>query len=202
MPEHHDPVGAFERLLVEQDERQVTPDAYKGMFRQHPAGVAVVTFSAPDGRPIGLTVTSVISVSAEPALLAFSIDARSSSWDPLASAGTVVVHLLDSADAHLAHQFARRGADRFAGVTWHRLATGEPVLSDAAAWLRARILQRTPAGNSYLITLRAVESHTARTGAPLVYHDRSYHRLGEHTQLTNAPHLAECGQGRPGCSAP
>ena len=44
-------------------------DAFKGVFRRHPAGVAVIT-TVVDGEPVGFTATSVISVSADPPLLA------------------------------------------------------------------------------------------------------------------------------------
>jgi len=62
----------LERLLHEQDEAQLTTDEYKAVFRRHAAGVAVVTLR--DGeRPVGFTATSVISVSASPPILAFSL---------------------------------------------------------------------------------------------------------------------------------
>ena len=54
-------------------------DQFRAIFRQHPAGVAVVTLVAEDGRPVGFTATSVISVSADPPLVAFSINTTSSS---------------------------------------------------------------------------------------------------------------------------
>ena len=56
---------------------------FKDLFRGHPAGVAVVGLRGPDGGLVGLTVTSLISVSAEPPILAFSIASTSSSWPAL-----------------------------------------------------------------------------------------------------------------------
>ena len=43
----------IQATLVEQDEPQLSPAAYKEVFRRHPAGVAVVAF-VDDGRPVGL----------------------------------------------------------------------------------------------------------------------------------------------------
>ncbi len=51
---------------------QLSAEEYKAVFRRHPAGVAVVTLVDPVTRElVGFTATSVISVSADPPVLAF-----------------------------------------------------------------------------------------------------------------------------------
>ncbi|WP_235912174.1 flavin reductase family protein [Ruania zhangjianzhongii] len=161
---------------------QLAGEDFKRVFRQHPAGVAVITLAAEHG-PVGFTATSVISVSATPPMLAFAIASSSSSWQALRQADTVLVHFLDAASAHLSAQFARRGTDRFAGVAAERLPGGEPLLTDAAAWLRARVVDRVRTGESHLVTLHALEAQIDRAERPLVYHDRTYHGIGAHTRL-------------------
>ena len=175
-------IRGLDRLLSEQDERQLSPGEYKTVFRQHPAGVAVVTLVGPAGH-VGFTATSVISVSAEPPLLAFSIASTSSSWPALAEASTVAVSFLADDQDDISARFATSGLDRFAAGGWSELATGEAVIDGALTWLRARIVQRTPVGDSYLVSLRALEAQTRTDAAPLVYNDRTYHRIGEHTAI-------------------
>lgn len=51
---------------------ELTAQELKAIFRRHAAAVAVVTLQGPAG-PAGFTATSVISVSATPPHLAFSI---------------------------------------------------------------------------------------------------------------------------------
>jgi flavin reductase (DIM6/NTAB) family NADH-FMN oxidoreductase RutF len=150
---------------------------FRQVFRRHAAGVAVVTADAGRG-PAGVTVTSLASLSAEPPLLSFSISATASTWPHLRDTGTAVVHLLGAAHAELARTFATSGIDRFAAPTrWSRLPTGEPVLDGTAAWLRISIAHRHPAGGSYLVIGRVEGAGFAETGAPLLYHDGSYHAL-------------------------
>lgn len=161
---------------------ELNSEQFKFLFRQHPAGVCVITATDADG-PFGFTATSVISVSATPPVLAFSVAARSSAWQHLQGTDSLVVNFLDAQVAHLSGRFAARGQDRFRGVETCTLATGEPALVEAAAWTRGRIEHRTPAGDSFLITVRAVDSRVSRSGRPLVYHDRSYHGLGEQSTL-------------------
>jgi len=159
---------------VRDDSAGVTPAQFKQVFRHHPAGVAVVTLRSPEG-PVGFTATSVISVSADPPLLAFSLAATSSSRPAVEAAESLVVNFLAADQEEVARQFARRGVDRFAGVRWCPLPTGEPVLHGTAAWLRAEVDARIPVGDSLLVTLRAVLAHQRERPVPLVYANRTYH---------------------------
>ncbi|GAA4604466.1 flavin reductase (DIM6/NTAB) family NADH-FMN oxidoreductase RutF [Actinoplanes octamycinicus] len=150
---------------------------FRQVFRRHAAGVAVVTTDAGHG-PAGVTVTSLASLSAEPPLLSFSITATASTWPHLRDAETAVVHLLGAGHTELARTFATSGIDRFGAPTrWRRLPTGEPVLDDAAAWLRIAIEHRHPAGGSHLVIGRVEEAGLAEPGAPLLYHDGTFHAL-------------------------
>ena len=158
---------------------------FRQVFRRHAAGVAVVTTDAGRG-PAGVTVTSLASLSAEPPLLCFSIAATASTWPHLRDAGGAVVHLLGAGHATLARTFATSGIDRFAAPTrWRRLPSGEPVLEDAAAWLRISIEHRHPAGGSHLVIGRVEEVGLADSGAPLLYHDGSYHALDREGHVLN-----------------
>ena len=162
---------------------------FKALFRGHPGGVAVITADAGD-RPVALTATSVVSVSAEPPLLIFSVSALSSASAVLSRAETVVVHLLDAHDLELAKLGATPGIDRFAQAhTWTRLATGEPVFDSVRAWVRCAVINRMDAGTSTVIAAHALESRIERDidpgepGDALVYHNRGWHRLGEHSRI-------------------
>jgi flavin reductase (DIM6/NTAB) family NADH-FMN oxidoreductase RutF len=159
-------------------------NAFKGVFRRHPAGVAVIT-TVIDGQPVGFTATSVISVSADPPLLAFSVDSASSAWRALASAETLVVNFLSAAQVEVSARFATSGIDRFATTDWFPLPSGEPVLVGSAAWVRGEVVQRTPVGRSFLVSVLALESDVPAEvpSGPLVYHDRSYHGIGDHSVL-------------------
>ena len=167
----------------------LSADEFKALFRGHPGGVAVITADAGDG-PVALTATSVSSVSADPPLLIFSISAQSSAADVLSRAETVVVHLLDAHDLDVARLGATSGVDRFADADrWSRLVTGEPVYHDVRAWVRCAVIGRMDAGGSTVIAAHALQSDLQRDVAPgeagdaLVYHNRTWHRLGEHSVI-------------------
>src|SRR5690606_12832298 len=108
---------------------------------------------------------------------------------------TLTVSFLADHQDDVSARFATSGIDRFADGGWSRLPTGEPVIDGALSWVRGRVVQRTPVGDSYLVSLRALASsvgddarHEATaTRSPLVYHDRTYHRIGDHSALSALP---------------
>ena len=162
----------------------LAPDAFKSAFRTHAAGVAVITADAGDG-PVGLTATSVSSVSAEPPLLIFSVSARSSAAPVLRRADSVVVHLLGTDDLPIAALCATSGIDRFAdrGI-WSRLESGEPYFPSVQAWLRCKVVERLDVGESTIVIARATASAVESPATePLVYHDRTWHALGAQSAL-------------------
>ncbi|MGN6219250.1 MAG: flavin reductase family protein, partial [Microbacterium sp.] len=82
------------------------------------------------------------------------------------------------------------GVDRFADSDqWSRLVTGEPVYHDVRAWVRCAVIGRMDAGSSTVIAAHALQSQVARDVTPgepgdaLVYHNRTWHRLGEHSRI-------------------
>lgn len=167
-------------------------EEFKAAFRNHPAGVAVITADAGDG-PVGLTATSVFSVSAEPPLLVFSLSATSSSTPTLSRAATVVVHLLSESELDIAVLCATSGIDRFADRSiWSRLPTGEPYFTAAPVWIRGRIVDRMQAGGSVVLAIEALEAQSPERGSPeadadvsrpLVYHNRTWHALSEASKI-------------------
>ena len=169
-------------------------DDFKAAFRDHPAGTAVITADSGTG-PVGLTATSVFSVSVEPPTIVFSLSDISSSTPAIRAAETVVVHLLGVEDLWLAKLCSTSGIDRFADTTlWTRLPTGEPYFPTASRWIRGEVVSRTPVGTATMIAVRALESGvrpsdddttTPAPPTPLVYHNRTWHALGSHSEVRN-----------------
>jgi len=178
---------ALKALSAKRSFEGLSADEFKLAFRNHPAGVAIITADAGDG-PVGLTATSVFSVSAEPPLLVFSISGQSSSAPTINRADTVVVHLLGASQLDAAKLFATSGVDRFADPeSWARLETGEPYLPAAPVWIRGRIINRMEAGGSTVVAVHALQSSIAEDAAsvaPLVYHNRTWHHIGGHSEIS------------------
>ena len=164
-------------------------DRFVTAFRNHPAGVALVTADPGDG-PVAMTATSVCSVDANPPTIAFSASARSSSTPTLLRSTHVVVHLLSAHQLHLAKLGSTSGIDRFADTSlWDRLPTGDIVFRDAAAWIRGRITGSLQATGATLFMVEGdevggVHADPSRpVQVPLVYHSRAWHGLSSVSQI-------------------
>ncbi|MDQ1074150.1 MULTISPECIES: flavin reductase family protein [Microbacterium] len=181
--------GTIQAHVESRPSAAVSADEFRAAFRGYPAGVAVIT--ADDGTgPVGLTATSVISVSAQPPLVVFSVSQDSSSSPTLTAASSVVVHLLGSRDLWAAKLCATSGIDRFADTSlWSRLPTGEPYFPTTTRWLRADVVSTSVAGTSTIVIVHVVETGSSCDGeqdseaAPLVYHNRTWHALSGHSEL-------------------
>ena len=149
-------------------------EPFRSLFRAHPAGVTVICADAGDG-PAGFTATSLTSVSLDPPLVSFAIAATSSAWPTIRDAGSLTVNFLSAEQHTVATRFATSGIDRFGGPTlWSRLESGEPVLDDAPAFLRAVVTERIAAGDHHLVLALVVDADPGASHEPLVYHAGGY----------------------------
>ena len=166
-----------ENVVVEST--AATADALKLAFRDHPAGVSLITAQTDEG-PVGLTASSVASVSVDPPALVFSVTRATGSAGGILRADSFLVHLLDSRHADLARTFAVSGTERFtAEQGWAELETGEPYLRDVRAALRCRALHTEIVGSSVVVVAEVIGSVQGDTHAPMAYYNREFRELGE-----------------------
>ncbi len=156
-------------------------DQFKAGFRRYPTGVAVVAASTETG-PVGATVSSVASVSANPPMLSFSVSRSGRSGPALTGSDRLAVHVLTESQADVAAAFADRTAPRFTLAQGWTLPHGEPpILDDAAASFYGRVARVIPAGEAWLVLLEVDAvglGESDESGDPLLHHDRNYWSLG------------------------
>ncbi|WP_066930647.1 flavin reductase family protein [Streptomyces sp. NBRC 110611] len=156
--------------------RTASPELLRSVFRQHAAGVAVIT--ARGTCPVGFTATSLTSVAAEPPLLSFGIGTGSSSWPAVSGAEHIGVHILGEHQQELAAAFARSGADRFGpGTSWRTGPEGVPLLDGVLAWMVCRVVARVPAGDHRIVLAQAIVGDPTEPGRPLLYHQGRFNAL-------------------------
>lgn len=181
------------RPQSEPSEGRPLSEHFKNAFRRHPGGVAVITADCGSG-PVGLTATSVTSLSASPPRLIFTVTDASSSAPTIIESDTAVVHLLDMNDLALAQLCATSGIDRFADTTiWERLSTGEPYFPAAAEILRVRSLDKIRTTGSTIVVADVLDVRQRRDALPegqnrLVYQDRTWHSVGAHSSIQTNTH--------------
>jgi flavin reductase (DIM6/NTAB) family NADH-FMN oxidoreductase RutF len=134
------------------------------------SGVAVITARRPDGHPCGLSATSVVSYSADPASLLVSVDQASRCHDALAESEHFGVHLLHAGQEPLARVFAGKGDDKFGGLDW-KWDDDVPELAHTLAYLRLRRAENF-SRYDHTILIGEVEGGRHEQGEPLLYAQR------------------------------
>lgn len=122
-------------------------------------------------RPVGLTVSAVTSVSAEPPILAICLDRGSRTLPIIEQVGRFAVNFLRGDRAVLAERFASPGVERFAGVAWRSGRTGAPILvEDALAWAECLVEGTVVVGDHVVVLGLVVAGAPPPSGSrPLMY---------------------------------
>ncbi len=139
-------------------------------------GVTVVTTRGADGEDAGLTANSFNSASLAPPMVLWSLDKKSSNLAAFMEADHFAVHILAAGQEAVSNQFAKSGADRFAGLQVERGAGHVPLLGDCAARLQCRTAYRYEGGD-HIIFVGEVLAFDSTGHAPLVFHGGRYGRL-------------------------
>ena len=150
-----------------------SPRRIRTVLGHFATGLTVITAATENG-PAGFTCQSFASLSLEPALVTFSPARTSSTWPLLRQAGRFTVNILPADLQHLAAQFARSGADKFAGVDHSPSPLGNPVLDGALAWVDCELHQEYDGGD-HTIVVAAVHALSARSDVdPLLFFKGDY----------------------------
>jgi flavin reductase (DIM6/NTAB) family NADH-FMN oxidoreductase RutF len=139
------------------------------------SGVTVIT-CAVDGKPHGMTASSVTSLSADPPMMLACVNRSAPTSVAIRAAGGFVVNVLRAGQEHMAQQFARPSDDKFAGVATTYGALSMPVLREALAYLECEVCEQVDAG-THTILLGRVVNASASDGEPLAYFRGGFGRL-------------------------
>ena len=139
-------------------------------------GVTILTVNGPDARPLGMTASSLASVSLVPPLVSVCVDHQAELHDAIVAAPVFVVNILESGQEVLARRFADRHEDRFDGVGYHRSPEGLVLLDGALAHIECVRFAMYPGGDHTIVIGRVIGGSTGE-GRPLLYYRGGYGSL-------------------------
>jgi flavin reductase (DIM6/NTAB) family NADH-FMN oxidoreductase RutF len=149
---------------------------FRQLLGRFATGVTVLTVLAPDGRPHGMTASSLTSVSLEPPLVLVCVDHAARLHHLITSAEAFVVNVLASDQEELSRRFADPHDDRFEGVPYRILPGGFVHLDAALAHIECHREALHDAGD-HTIVLGRVTGGDVRDGSPLIYFRGTYGAL-------------------------
>jgi flavin reductase (DIM6/NTAB) family NADH-FMN oxidoreductase RutF len=132
---------------------------FKSVMGHFATGVSIVTaLDADDGKPVGFTAQSFLSLSLDPPLVAIAPALSSSSWPKIAKADGLCINILGADQEALCLGFATPSEDKFAGVGWRGSpSTGAPLIEGSLAWIDGRIEATYPGGDHELVVIRVLD---------------------------------------------
>ena len=152
-------------------------DELRELMRLWPHGVSVLTIDY-EGDRMGVTVSSLVSLSLDPPLVGISIGKQASCYELLRRAGSFAISMLGSGQEKIARQFAS-GLPPI--VHWQGVETREgqtaPLIEGALGWIEARIVAQHDVGDHTFFVGDVLVAEQGPSTSSLVYRDREYHGL-------------------------
>lgn len=155
----------------------IDPSAFRAVLGRFATGVTIVTTRGAGGRPTGLTVNSVASVSLDPPLVLFCLDRAAGSGPAFAANDSFAVNILAAGQASISARFADPVAPRFVDDEVMVWETGAPILAAALAALDCRVHARHDGGDHVIMVGRVLRAEVIRDVPPLVYWRGGYREL-------------------------
>lgn len=135
----------------------IDPSVFRAVLGHAPTSVVVVTGRTAEGKPLGITIGSFVSVSLDPPLVGFLPGTSSRSWQAIRETGSFCVNILGADQEDLCWRFAKEGDDKFEGLTTSTSSSGNPVLSDVIGVIDCVIEEEHVVGDHYFVVGRVSE---------------------------------------------
>ena len=133
----------------------------------------MLTSRKPNGEPIGMTASSVASVSLDPPLVLVSVDKQNDMHAALESGTHFILNILSSEQEALSRRFASNESERFRGVSYHENERGIAVLDGVVAHIECEKRTALPGGD-HTVFIGLVVGGDATDRRPLLYYRGGY----------------------------
>ncbi len=153
----------------------VPDEVFRDVIGRFASGVTVITTTA-HGEDHGTTASAVSSLSTEPPMLLVCLNKTSATQQAVLEAGVFGVNILAEHQGEVAYRFAKKGADKFAGVGVLQGQTGVPLIEGALAHLECEV-DETVTGGTHTVFLGRVRHARGSEGTPLTYFRGRFGRL-------------------------
>ena len=157
----------------------VSSEEFRRACGRFATGIAVASVMDETDTPHGLTVSSFAAVSLEPPLILISLGHAVTRIEEFRSAQYFGLSFLNEQQRAISDRFARKGHDRFEGVSWQRGETGVPLLAGALATIECSVWQRVTAGDHDIFIGEVVRASAGEHGQPLLHYASHYRKLAE-----------------------
>lgn len=162
---------------MNQSRPDVDATLYRQLLSRFATGVTVITTRNEAGVPVGMTASSLTSVSLTPPLVSVCVDVSNDMHRALSSTGTFVINILGADQAEMSHRFAVTPSEqRFLDLPYSETPEGLILLNGTLAHIACERFADFPLGDHTLFVGRVTGGGTA-DGEPLLYYRSKYASL-------------------------
>lgn len=157
----------------------VSAQSFKDALSHWASGVTVVTTQY-EGRPVGITASSLTSVSLDPPQILICVSRKLFTHQAIVQSGFFAVNILGTDHLGWGMRFAGlmpELADRFADIETFQSVTGAPILPDVLAWLDCQLRHAYDGGDHAIFVGEVVGSSATEERSPLLYFNRTWRQL-------------------------
>jgi flavin reductase (NADH) len=159
---------------------------YLDLMSAFPTGVTVVTSVDAEGKPRGMTCSSITSATLLPPTLLVCLRIGSGTLEAIASNGGFAVNLLHAGGQRAAEVFAHPDVNRFARVSWRPSRSGFPwLVDDAFAVAECQVSDFVKVGD-HAVVLGIAQI----AGTPLLYGMRRFASWPRPVPVEQRPEMA------------
>lgn len=158
----------------------ITAELFRRACGLWATGVSIVTTIDTAGKPFGLTMNAISSLSLDPPMMLACVDKGSDTLAPLLASRVFCVNILTSAQQDLSNRFAKKGHDKFDGIAWAPGKVGAPVLADTLVSIECELADVYEGGDHKICcgAVRDIVTNESVDVAPVLYFGGRYGSLG------------------------
>lgn len=157
--------------------RAADPQLFRRVMGRFATGVTVVSFLR-DGKPAGMTVNTLLSVSLNPPLILISVRKTSSFVDNVRVGGRYGISILSEQQHQLGPHFSSH-ASQSTNIQFEQHA-GFPLIAGSLAQIVARVVDIHPAGDHLLFIAEIEHLSHGPEAQPLIFYSGRYKQVHAH----------------------
>lgn len=144
---------------------------FRKMMGRFTTGVAVVTTEY-QGKPMGVTINTLTSVSLSPPLVLFCLGKKRLAFQAFSQSTHLAIHILSAHQQELCRSFSMPSSHPWDKTSYKMSSTNCPLIENSLGILHCRH-EKTYDGGDHMIFLNQVEAihwdHEENLQAPLIY---------------------------------
>ena len=157
----------------------MTPEEFRKACGFWTSGVSIVTTRDTDGKPYGLTMNAVTSLSLDPPMFVICVDNRSDTLEPIKRSGLFCINVLQQDQQALSNAFAKKHPDKFAEIPFEWGESGAPLLTGRLMSIECTVSATHVGGDHHIFvgTVTGISRPSGDDAPPMVYYRGRYARL-------------------------